>query len=293
VSKLAKDTGATRSFSRIVRRTPRRAVFEDFTATVRTQCADGIPSGLRFIISNECSCKECLNFGGSHGSLTLSISVSIASMPDLNLWKNLGHVPESVWGQTDLETLVLADNDLSEVSEQIGCLRKLRMLDLGHNQLTRVPDALGDLEGLTDFLYLHDNRLTSLPSSLARLTKLRYLNISENAFEIIPESVCAMASLTELRASDNQLTSLPDSIGQLASLRELHLRNNRLTTLPESVEMLPELRQIDLRGNPVTHLPAAITSLPKLDKLDLRWVTTLRSMEWLAQLEARGCVVYR
>ena len=91
------------------------------------------------------------------------------------------------------------------------------MLDLGHNQLTRVPEALGDLEGLTDFLYLHDNRLTSLPSSLERLTKLRYLNISENAFEIWPESVCGMASLSELRASDKHRLgiALADSIAHV------------------------------------------------------------------------------
>jgi hypothetical protein len=40
------------------------------------------------------------------------------------------------------------------------------MLDLGHNQLTSVPEALVDLNALTDFLYLHYNRLTLLPSSL-------------------------------------------------------------------------------------------------------------------------------
>ena len=66
-------------------------------------------------------------------------------MPDpspahLNLWKKrLGRLPESIWAQTELEALVLADNELSEVSEQIGGLKKLRMLDLGHNQLTSVP----------------------------------------------------------------------------------------------------------------------------------------------------------
>ena len=153
----------------------------------------------------------------------------------LNLWKKrLGHVPDSVWDQTELETLVLADNALCEVSERIGRLKKLRMLDLGHNELTRVPDALAVLNGLTDFLYLHDNRLTSLPSSLARLTRLRYLNISENALAALPESVCGMASLIELRASDNQLTTLPESIGGLSRLRELHLRNNHLSSLPEA-----------------------------------------------------------
>jgi hypothetical protein len=31
-------------------------------------------------------------------------------MPELNLWKkHLGHVPESIWNQTDLETLELSE----------------------------------------------------------------------------------------------------------------------------------------------------------------------------------------
>jgi hypothetical protein len=41
-------------------------------------------------------------------------------------------VPDSVWEQTELESLVLAENGLSEVSEQIGRLKRLRMLDVGH-----------------------------------------------------------------------------------------------------------------------------------------------------------------
>lgn len=188
-------------------------------------------------------------------------------MPDqsttyLSFWKNrLGCVPESVWEKTELEALVLADNDLSELSEQIGCLRRLRMLDLGHNRLGKVPDALADLDGLTDFLYLHANRLTSLPPSLERLTKLRYLSISSNGFVALPECICGMAGLIELRACDNQLTSLPESLGRLSRLRELHVRNNRLISLPQSIGTLLELRQLDLRGNPLTDLPAALAAL--------------------------------
>ena len=70
--------------------------------------------------------------------------------PHLNLWKKrLGRVPDSVWEQTGLETLILADNDLSEVSSRIGALKNLRMLDLGHNALTFVPDALAGLDEAT------------------------------------------------------------------------------------------------------------------------------------------------
>jgi Leucine-rich repeat (LRR) protein len=91
----------------------------------------------------------------------------------LNLWKKrLRRVPDSVWEKTELETLVLADNGLREVSGHIGRLKKLRMLDLGHNQLTQVPRALGELAGLSDFLYLQDNRLRALPASLGKLAIL-------------------------------------------------------------------------------------------------------------------------
>jgi len=111
----------------------------------------------------------------------------------LSLWrKALGVVPDDVWDRKDLQTLVLAENDLADVSDRIGELRDLRMLDLGHNRLRRIPDSIGNIEGLTDFLYLHDNKLTELPLSLMRLDRLRYLNISENAFEVLPEVVTGM-----------------------------------------------------------------------------------------------------
>jgi Leucine-rich repeat (LRR) protein len=118
-------------------------------------------------------------------------------MPDdaathLNLWKkHLGAIPAEVWNKTGLEALILADKDLTEVSEAVGRLKKLLMLDLGHNRLTGLPDTIGDLERLTGFLYLHDNQLASLPRTFERLKRLRYLNLSENLFEELPEVACA------------------------------------------------------------------------------------------------------
>jgi Leucine-rich repeat (LRR) protein len=209
----------------------------------------------------------------------------------LDLWKKgLGKVPDSVWERTELETLVLADNELREVSPRIGALTKLRMLDLGHNQLTSVPDSLGDLPALTDFLYLHDNRLASLPPGLGRLALLRYLNISQNLFEELPACVQAMTGLLELRAEGNRLAVFPE--WRFPRLRELHLRDNRLRSLPSSIGDLAELRQIDLRGNPLEHLPEEVLSLPRLEKLDLRWVKDFPLPSWTGTLESRGCVVY-
>ncbi len=98
--------------------------------------------------------------------------MSGGSQEHLNLWKqSLGNVSSTVWQQTGFESLVLADNGLTEIPGQIGGLKQLRMLDLGHNKLSRLPEEIGDLESLTDFLYLHDTKLASLPASFERLNK--------------------------------------------------------------------------------------------------------------------------
>ena len=146
---------------------------------------------------------------------------------------------------------------------------------------------------LKRYMAARDNRLASLPTSLARLKRLRYLNISGNEFETLPECICAMHSLVELRASDNPLATLPECVRQLTALRELHLRNTKLTRLPGAVGSLLQLRQIDLRGTPLEHLPPSLAKLPRLEKIDLRWVATLEATPWLADLESCGCLVYR
>jgi len=90
----------------------------------------------------------------------------------------------------------------------------------------------------------------------------------------------------ELRYADTRA-------GKLGNLRELYLRNNRLRELPSSLGKLKELRRIDLRGNPLKRLPEEMRELRRLEKIGLRWVSTLEETDWLGELEARGCLVYR
>jgi len=101
-----------------------------------------------------------------------------------------------------------------------------------------VPDAVADLDGLTDFLYLHDNQLTSL----RRLRQADHFTLHKTsvktAFETWPESISWMAGLIEIRASDNRLTSLRS---RLRASKSCAHRSpwQRLTHLPHIVARSP------------------------------------------------------
>ena len=55
----------------------------------------------------------------------------------------------------------------------------LQTLDLSRNQITTLPESLGNLKELLS-LHLYYNRFTMLPSSLANLTALQKLYLADN-----------------------------------------------------------------------------------------------------------------
>ena len=98
-------------------------------------------------------------------------------------------------------------------------------------------------------LYLPDNQLTSIPESIGNLSSLEKLSLYSNQLTTLPESIGNLSSLIWLGFFDNQLTTLPESIGNLSSLENLYLDSNQLTTLPESICNLPETCNIDFSYN--------------------------------------------
>src|SRR5215471_21780127 len=95
------------------------------------------------------------------------ISAQQNSVLLLNYWrKGLDEVPPEIFNHLEIEILILADNRLTRVPEEIGKLRRLRMLDIGHNQISDLPETLAQIEDISDYLYLHDNRLTEIRESL-------------------------------------------------------------------------------------------------------------------------------
>lgn len=73
--------------------------------------------------------------------------------------------------------LILDGNQLEELTDAIGELTMLEVLDLAGNALTALPTQVVHL-GRLRYLYLHDNRFTEIPAAVAALKHLIYLNVS-------------------------------------------------------------------------------------------------------------------
>eukprot|EP00002_Diphylleia_rotans_P030296 TRINITY_DN6212_c0_g1_i1.p1 TRINITY_DN6212_c0_g1~~TRINITY_DN6212_c0_g1_i1.p1 ORF type:complete len:119 (+),score=32.33 TRINITY_DN6212_c0_g1_i1:43-399(+) len=80
----------------------------------------------------------------------------------------LSSVPEVVWKQTNLQTLLLSNNNLTTLPSSIQELTNLRELRVDGNKLTTLPEELGTLTELS-VLDIGGNNLIRVPPCVFRV----------------------------------------------------------------------------------------------------------------------------
>jgi len=130
-----------------------------------------------------------------------------------------------------------------------GKKEQITDLDLRSMRLTHLPDDI--LDGFTnlEILDLVGNQLTEIPESIGNLTNLEWLGLDKNQLKKLPQWIGNLTNLKVLNLSNNQLTELPESIGNLTNLQWLYLMGNQLTKLPESIGNLTNLEELYLDRN--------------------------------------------
>ncbi|KFQ37014.1 Leucine-rich repeat and calponin homology domain-containing protein 1, partial [Mesitornis unicolor] len=158
----------------------------------------------------------------------------------------------------------LSKNRLTEVPTELCHFVSLEMLNLYHNCIKIIPDAIVNLQMLT-YLNLSRNQLSSLPACLCGLP-LKVLIASNNKLCSLPEEIGQLKQLMELDVSCNEITALPQQIGQLKSLKELNVRRNYLEVLPQELVQLP-LVKFDFSCNKVLVIPICFRKMVQLQVL--------------------------
>ncbi|KAK6486814.1 leucine-rich repeat and calponin homology domain-containing protein 1 isoform X5 [Huso huso] len=167
---------------------------------------------------------------------------------------------------TDTVQADLSKNRLTEVPVEVCHFVSLEILNLYHNCVKVIPDAIVSLHMLT-YLNLSRNQLSTLPACLCGLP-LKVLIASNNKLGALPEEIGQLNHLMELDISCNEITALPQQFGQLKALRELNVRRNYLSVLPEDLVGLP-LVKLDFSCNKVAVIPVCYRKMSHLQTLQL------------------------
>jgi hypothetical protein len=150
---------------------------------------------------------------------------------------------------------------LPELSADFSHVTSLRLYGMGVSQqtcngfLTRFP-ALRWLD-------MAHNNLTELPEALEGMTGLTNLTLASNQVGLTPrgaEILGSLSAMESLTLHNNPLGRLPD-FSTMPGLTELNLRNTRLDTWPTGLLDQP-LEELDLRSNQLSEVPAHVTDPP-------------------------------
>ncbi|MBF0429714.1 MAG: leucine-rich repeat domain-containing protein [Fibrobacteria bacterium] len=144
---------------------------------------------------------------------------------------------------------VTGNTDTSATRDQMFRVANGRIseLDLSYLSISSLPSSIAKISELT-YINLIETGMYELPSTLSQLSKLESLDIGYNRFESFPSELLALTQLTGLFMPYNGLTAVPSGISSMAGLLYLDLSNNNLTELPSTIVNL-NLPPTDMGGD--------------------------------------------
>lgn len=173
----------------------------------------------------------------------------LAGAKRLDLSCGLHELPREVFDLADsLEVLNLSQNQLSSLPDDLGQLKKLRILFASDNQFTHLPAVLGECPQLS-MIGFKANQIEAVdPAAFPAL--LRWLILTDNRIAALPASLGRCDRLQKLMLSGNRLSHLPETMANCSRLEMIRLASNAFQALPDWLLQLPRLSWVAFAGNP-------------------------------------------
>ncbi|KAH8379256.1 hypothetical protein KR009_003953 [Drosophila setifemur] len=171
----------------------------------------------------------------------------------------------------ELLVLDLASNELNSqwinAATFVG-LKRLMMLDLSANKISRLDAHIFRPLASLQILKLEENYIDQLPAGIfADLTNLHTLILSHNRISAIEQrTLQGLNNLLVLSLDFNRISRLDQrSLANCTQLQDLHLNDNKLQVVPDALAHVPLLKTLDVGENMISQIEnSSITQLENL-----------------------------
>ncbi len=161
-------------------------------------------------------------------------------------------------------------------------------LSLRNTRLTQVPNGFLDAFCKLKILDLGSNQLTEMPHGVGDMQALEELDCEANAIVLNAQACQAISSLRRLEhlnLNGNPLGHIPD-VRSMRGLRILEMRNTRIDRMPPGLLQLSRLELVDLRENQLRELEEAVYESTARQSRVLLLQDNPFSTETLAQIDS-------
>lgn len=186
-------------------------------------------------------------------------------------------IDEAIGKLENLEMLFIANAQIEKLPKSIGQLSKLSDLELFNLPLTDLDASI--FEGLTELVSVNISGLYKMsPDAILKVleqmclncTKVQLLYINENKLTTLPENLYRMSDLRLLDAAFNKMTSVP-SIQPIAPV-QLILDFNKISELPADFCGVDDMELFTCVANNLQQFPAFLSNMEggyAIEEIDL------------------------
>lgn len=188
--------------------------------------------------------------GYFNGNLSVDFKIATGKWSNPSNTKVYDFEINQVFGQSywDFIKKNRALYEYKDIEQAIAEKDKVLSMDVAHQQLTKLPDALKGLTKIVSISLL-GNKFTSFPVVITKLKTLDEISLSSNELTYVTPEIGKLSNLRILIINFNKIEELPKEIGNLRELLYLEIGNNQLTTLPEEIKNLTKLQELHIDGN--------------------------------------------
>jgi hypothetical protein len=168
--------------------------------------------------------------------------IEILSLADtleiLDLSNNqLQTLPNELWKLKKLKIIFASNNHFETLPESLGECESLEMIGFKANKIKHVPAT--SLPIRLRWLILTDNQITCLPDTLGERPRMQKLALAGNLLTDLPANLAQLNNLELVRISANQLTQCPDQLLVLPKLAWLAFSGNPFSRNVSNVQSVP------------------------------------------------------